>query len=49
MSTPQQQQAMQHLHAMPADVPYFDRSYFGLVQLLKNLGARVNTCNPWVH
>ena len=28
---------------------YFDRAYLGLTQLLKTLGARVCTRNPWIH
>lgn len=42
-------QALQHLQSVPPDLPYFDRAYLGLTQLLKSLGARVCTTNPWVH
>ena len=49
MSATQQRQAMRHLHAMPPDMPYFDRAHLGLTQLLRTLGARVRTTNPWIH
>ena len=49
MSTQQRHQALQHLQAMPPDLPYFDRAYLGLMQLLRTLGARVRTTNPWIH
>lgn len=42
-------QALQHLQSVPPDLPYFDRAYLGLTQLLKSLGARVCTTNPWIH
>ena len=42
-------QAVQFLHSVPPDLPYFDRAYLGLTQLLKTLGARVRTTNPWIH
>ncbi len=42
-------QAVQFLQAVPPDMPYFDRAYLGLTQLLKTLGARVRTTNPWIH
>ncbi|MDP3651495.1 MAG: AarF/ABC1/UbiB kinase family protein [Rhodoferax sp.] len=44
-----QRQAVQFLQAVPPDLPYFDRAYLGLTQLLKTLGARVRTTNPWIH
>jgi len=44
-----QRQAVQFLQAIPPDLPYFDRAYLGLTQLLKTLGARVRTTNPWIH
>ena len=44
-----QRQALQHLQAVPTDLPYFDRAYLGLTQLLKTLGARVRTSNPWIY
>ena len=48
-STPEQQrQAVQFLQHVPPDLPYFDRAYLGLTQLLKTLGARVRTTNPWI-
>ncbi len=45
----QQRLAVQFLQAVPPDMPYFDRAYLGLTQLLKTLGARVCTTNPWIH
>ncbi len=36
------------MHALPPDLPYFDRAHLGLVQLLRALGARVRTTNPWI-
>ncbi len=47
-SADQQRQALRYLQAVPADLPYFDRAYLGLTQLLKTLGARVRTSNPWI-
>ena len=47
-SAEQQRQALQHLQSMPADLPYFDRAYMGLTQLLRTLGARVRTSNAWI-
>jgi hypothetical protein len=43
-----QRAAVQFLQAVPTDLPYFDRAYLGLTQLLKTLGARVRTTNPWI-
>jgi ABC1 atypical kinase-like domain len=43
-----QRHAVQFLQSMPPDLPYFDRAYLGLTQLLKTLGARVRTSNPWI-
>lgn len=40
--------AVQFLQHVPPDLPYFDRAYLGLTQLLKTLGARVRTTNPWI-
>lgn len=48
MSEQQRHQALRYLHAMPPDLPYFDRAYLGLVALLKKLGARVRTGNRWI-
>ncbi len=44
-----QRVAVQLLQAVPPDMPYFDRAYLGLTQMLKALGARVHTTNPWIH
>ncbi|QPF76145.1 AarF/ABC1/UbiB kinase family protein [Roseateles sp. DAIF2] len=44
----QQRQAMRHLHGMPPELPYLDRAFLGLNQLLARLGARVRTRNPWI-
>lgn len=43
-----QRTALQFLQNVPPDMPYFDRAYLGLTQLLKTLGARVRTANPWI-
>lgn len=49
-SKPEHQRiAIQFLQAVPPDMPYFDRAYLGLTQMLKTLGARVCTTNPWIH
>lgn len=47
-SAERQRTAVQYLQAVPPDMPYFDRAYLGLTQLLKALGARVRTTNPWI-
>ncbi len=44
----QQRVAMRHLHGMPPELPYLDRAFLGLNQLLAQLGARVRTRNPWI-
>jgi predicted unusual protein kinase regulating ubiquinone biosynthesis (AarF/ABC1/UbiB family) len=44
-----QRSALQFLQSVPADLPYFDRAFLGLTQLLKTLGARARTSNPWIH
>ena len=36
------------MHALPPDLPHFDRAYLGLTQMLRSLGARVRTRNPWI-
>ena len=50
-ATPPEHQrlAVNFLQAIPPDMPYFDRAYLGLTQLLKTLGAHVRTRNPWIH
>lgn len=45
MNATQQRLAARHLQAMAPELPYFDRAYLGLVQMLKALGARVRTRN----
>ncbi len=42
------QQAVKYLHGLQRDQMYFDRSYFGIYQLLKKMGAVVSTDNPWL-
>ncbi|MGQ3054014.1 MAG: ABC1 kinase family protein [Roseateles sp.] len=32
-----------HLHRIPPEMPFFDRSHIGLTELLRRLGARVHT------
>ncbi len=44
----QQREAVQFLQSLPPDLPYFDRAYLGLTQMLKTLGARVCTTNRWI-
>ena len=44
-----QRQAVTHMQSIPPDLPYFDRSYIGLVQMLKTMGAQVRTSNPWIN
>jgi predicted unusual protein kinase regulating ubiquinone biosynthesis (AarF/ABC1/UbiB family) len=44
----QQRVAVRHLHDMPPELPYLDRAFLGLNQLLAQLGARVRTRNPWI-
>jgi len=44
----QQRVAMRHLRGMPPELPYLDRAFLGLSQLLAQLGARVRTRNPWI-
>lgn len=43
------QQAIQHLDGLKREQIYFDRTYFGIYQLLKKLGANIHTENPWIH
>ncbi|MES2103172.1 MAG: AarF/ABC1/UbiB kinase family protein [Pseudomonadota bacterium] len=47
-SAEHQRQALRHLQSVPDELPYIDRAYLGLIQLLKALGARVRTTNPWI-
>lgn len=49
MNAVHQRLAMQHMHSLPPDLPYFDRSFVGLVQMLKAMGTQVKTTNPWIH
>lgn len=49
LSPLQRHQAVPLMHALPPDLPYFDRAHLGLMQLLRMLGARVRTANPWIH
>lgn len=44
-----QRQAVAHMQSIPPDLPYFDRSYIGLVQMLKAMHAQVRTANPWIN
>ncbi|MEK8029466.1 AarF/UbiB family protein [Ideonella sp. DXS29W] len=43
MTPSQQQAAMRHLNHMPAEMPFFDRSFIGVTQLLRQWRARVHT------
>jgi len=47
-SAEHQRQALRLLQSLPEELPYVDRAYLGLIQLLKTLGARVRTANPWI-
>jgi len=49
MQSEQHRRALAHLQGMPAELPYVDRAYLGLNQMLKQLGARVRTRNPFIH
>jgi predicted unusual protein kinase regulating ubiquinone biosynthesis (AarF/ABC1/UbiB family) len=49
LESAQQRVAVRHLHGMPPELPYLDRTYLGLNQLLTRLGARVRTLNPWIN
>jgi predicted unusual protein kinase regulating ubiquinone biosynthesis (AarF/ABC1/UbiB family) len=44
----ERQAAAHYLRALPPDLPHFDRAYLGLTQMLRSLGARVRTRNPWI-
>lgn len=37
-----------HMHALPPDLLHFDRAHMGLTEMLRSLGARVRTANPWI-
>jgi len=37
-----------YLKSMPRDLLYFDRTYHGLLHMLKKLGACITTRNPWI-
>ena len=43
----QHHKAIQHLNGLKRDQIYFDRTYFGVYQLLKRMKAVVKTENPW--
>lgn len=49
MQSTTQRQAVAYMQSIPPDMPYFDRSYIGLVQILKTMGAQVCTANPWIN
>ena len=49
MQSTTQRQAVAHMQSIPPDLPYFDRSYIGLVQMLKAMHAQVRTANPWIN
>ena len=49
MQSATQRQAVAHMQSIPPDLPYFDRSYIGLVQMLKTMGAQVRTANLWIN
>lgn len=37
-----------YARGMHPDLPYFDRSYMGVMHVLKTLGANVSTANRWI-
>lgn len=39
--------AARHLHRMPPELPFFDRSHIGLTEMLRKLRARVRTGALW--
>ncbi len=41
------QRAGRLLHGMPSELPFYDRAYLGLLQMLRELGARVDTGARW--
>lgn len=41
-------QAMRMLHQLPPELPFFDRAYLGLLQMLRRLGARVDMPRGWL-
>ena len=40
--------AIRHFHDLHRDQIYFDRTFMGVLQLLKKMGAEINTRNPWI-
>jgi predicted unusual protein kinase regulating ubiquinone biosynthesis (AarF/ABC1/UbiB family) len=48
-NTQAHREASRHLAGLHADLPYFDRAFLGLVQLLRQLGARIQITNRWTH
>ncbi len=49
MSNPDHHEnAIRYLHGLKRDQIYFDRTYFGVYQLLRKIGAVVTTQNPWI-
>jgi hypothetical protein len=47
-NTQSHREAARHLAGLHADLPYLDRAFLGLMQLLRQLGARIHTSNPWI-
>jgi hypothetical protein len=41
------EKATRHLHRIPPEMPFFDRSHIGLTELLRRLRARVRTGALW--
>ncbi|RQO55381.1 ABC transporter [Paucibacter sp. KBW04] len=48
MDAAAQAQAMALLHQLPPELPFFDRAYLGLLQMLRRLGARVTMPRDWL-
>jgi predicted unusual protein kinase regulating ubiquinone biosynthesis (AarF/ABC1/UbiB family) len=48
MDSDEAKKTMAYWKGVPRDILYFDRTYHGLIHMLKKLGARVRTKNPWI-
>lgn len=45
----QQRKIARYMTGFRDEVPYFERTYLGLNHMLKALGAKVSTDNPWIN
>lgn len=48
LNSEEAREAMPFLKGMPRDLLYFDRTYHGMIHMLKRVGGRVRTKNPWI-